>query len=343
MDTGISVIICCYNSSSRLTETLKNLAMQKVPDGILWEIILIDNASTDATARIARQEWDKFSNVPLRLTILEESRPGKNYAFRTGISASKYAYILTCDDDNWLSSGYVARAYQIMESDTSIGALGGHGTFEPEQPAATEIMSYATYYVNGSQSNAASRHWVYGAGSVYRKSVLTGLFHKGWQQITVGRKGNSLICGEDVELCFAIYLSGYKIVADNRLLFKHFVPKQRQKMSYINKLSYGHGYTNVLLNGYYSILNNDLRPFNKVLDAWLLSSTKTLSKSSVIMLYQSVLNRGKAVMQQRALLFSAHLGCWQALITNRKKIIKHHRQISALFLPADTKTENKRQ
>ena len=50
---GISVIVCCYNSAERLTETIKHLAGQNVPHYIPWELIVVDNASTDNTAEIS--------------------------------------------------------------------------------------------------------------------------------------------------------------------------------------------------------------------------------------------------------------------------------------------------
>ena len=52
--SGISCLICTYNGASRLAETLTCLARQVLPAGTPWEVILVDNASTDATAERAR-------------------------------------------------------------------------------------------------------------------------------------------------------------------------------------------------------------------------------------------------------------------------------------------------
>jgi len=54
---GISVVICCYNSASRLPATLQHIAEQSLDSEILWEIIIVDNASTDNTAEIASTYW----------------------------------------------------------------------------------------------------------------------------------------------------------------------------------------------------------------------------------------------------------------------------------------------
>ena len=53
--TGVSIIICCYNASKRITPTLRHLQKQSFREPINWEVIIIDNASTDQTADIAKQ------------------------------------------------------------------------------------------------------------------------------------------------------------------------------------------------------------------------------------------------------------------------------------------------
>ncbi len=47
MRKGVSVIVCFYNALDRLTDTLQSLVIQDVKDGVDWEIIAVDNHSTD--------------------------------------------------------------------------------------------------------------------------------------------------------------------------------------------------------------------------------------------------------------------------------------------------------
>lgn len=330
MVPGISVIICSYNGSKRLAQTLKCLAKQEVPAQIPWEIILVDNASTDGTAKVASEEWAKHEVLNCTFNVLNEQAQGRIHAFKTGFRAAKYEYVLTCDDDNWLCPKYVALGFQIMEADAKIGALGGCGLFEPECPVNPEIENLKSYFVNGSQKWADTEHWVYGAGSIYKKSVLIDLIEAGWQQITTGRKGNSLICGEDVEICLMIYLSGYKVIADDRLEFRHFVPLKRQKISYVIKLSFWLNYANVLLNSYFHITNNDKRPIRSMIKGWYFSSTKTLLKSLIFLALQR-LKLWETTPLEKKLSFNAACGTWYGLFQNRKKVIDHHNQITALL------------
>src|ERR1700749_4875751 len=122
---GVSVILCCYNSSGRITATLTHLAQQVVPDDFSWEVILIDNASTDNTAETALSIWNQLQHNHVDLRIINEPTPGQVFARKKGVSESKYDCIVFCDDDNWFDKNYVYTAYCRMESDPSIGVAGG--------------------------------------------------------------------------------------------------------------------------------------------------------------------------------------------------------------------------
>ncbi|MBD1394701.1 glycosyltransferase family 2 protein [Mucilaginibacter glaciei] len=327
---GISVLICCYNSAARLPETLRHLATQFVPAKINWEIIIINNASTDDTLTVADSEWQQYDMPNVGFKILNQDRLGKNFAFKTGISHAEYDYILTCDDDNWLFPDYIAKAFALMQADETIGALGGCGVFEPQQPFNNQLNGLSGYFVNGPQTWAESQHWVYGAGSIYKKAVIIDLFNKGWQQITSGRTGTSLICGEDVEICLAIYLSGYKIIANNELQFKHFVPLKRQSLSYINNLSYWLSYSSVLLNSYYVFLNGDKRTIREINDSWLSFAVKTYLKSIILLIFQKIIKRKSITIEQKISLNSM-LGTCSSLMKNRKKIAAHHQLVARIL------------
>ncbi len=72
---GVSVIICCYNSSSRLIPTLNHLAKQEITRHIRWEIVVVNNSSTDNTAEVAIETW-KQHNVAVPLYIVDEPVSG---------------------------------------------------------------------------------------------------------------------------------------------------------------------------------------------------------------------------------------------------------------------------
>lgn len=258
MIKGVSVIICCYNSSKRLGETLKRLSVQKIND-TPCEIVIVDNASTDNTASLARETWDALgASIPMR--IINESKPGLSHAREAGINASSYTYIIFCDDDNWLEENYIATAFSIMESDSQIGASGGMGIAKTEIAAPDWFEECKRGYACGSALNYAgelteNNNWLVGAGLVMRKSAWMTLKKAGFETLLTDRTGTSLSSGGDLELCMALKLGGYKLWNDNRLIYQHFIPKERLTEEYFLRLIKGCSIANVTLDAYLYVLN----------------------------------------------------------------------------------------
>ena len=98
-ELGVSIMICCHNGAARLPETLAHLSRQKVDPGIPWEVLIVDNASTDDTAPRARQLWPESAPAPLR--IIPEPQQGKPYACLRGLNEARYEFLGIIDDDNW--------------------------------------------------------------------------------------------------------------------------------------------------------------------------------------------------------------------------------------------------
>jgi glycosyltransferase involved in cell wall biosynthesis len=327
---GVSVIICCFNSATRLPETLQHIAAQIVPPNIPWEVIIVDNASTDTTAIVAKQEWAKHNTRNIEFKIVAEPEAGLMHARKKGLSEASYEYLIFCDDDNWLYPNYISTAFETLTADPQIGVLGGCGIFEPEQPVWPGIEKFKSNYVNGSQHHAITQHWVYGAGSVYKKSILVNLYTNGWQQITSDRIGKKLISGGDVEICFMHFLIGYKIVADDRLLFKHFVPIKRQNEAYIIKMAFWQGYTNVLLDGYYRLVGNVKTPIQASMRAWYISAGKSLIKQYLLLAYHKIKRPASLSMDEKMTLQSS-LGTFIALVKNRKAVVQHYEHVLDLL------------
>ncbi len=128
MDKGITVIICSYNGSHRIPETIAHVAAQRVPHTIMWEVVFADNASTDNTSDIALQEWNKHCSSANNFKLIAVNTPGKIYALHQAVSEARYNYFFICDDDNRLDEDYVANMYNILEEDPLIGAAGGQST-----------------------------------------------------------------------------------------------------------------------------------------------------------------------------------------------------------------------
>ena len=70
---GVSVVICCYNSQDRLSETLRHLALQQLPEGCCLQLVLVDNCCTDATVQLTRkwqQDYGRLISLSVRENLL---------------------------------------------------------------------------------------------------------------------------------------------------------------------------------------------------------------------------------------------------------------------------------
>lgn len=254
---GISILVCCYNSSKRLPDTLRHIANQNVSDEFLWEVILVDNASTDDTSALAIQVWNELHS-PTNLILLSETRPGKSYALELGYNTSQYEYIVICDDDNWLPPAYIKHAYELIDIHPDVGLIGGKATpyFEAEEPHW--FTEFQVYFGCGSQKNFPIP---YGAGSIIRYTHLYNLYGKGFTSLLSDKKGNNLGAGGDTELGFALLFSGSKIINTDDLTFNHFMTKNRLTEKYLRRLRWQIGISSSCLIPYYYTMNYGVKVY----------------------------------------------------------------------------------
>lgn len=254
MKKGVSVILCCYNSESKLPKTLDCIAWQKYI-GINIELVLIDNNSKDNTAKSAKEYWDKFGADNISIKIITENRPGLSYARDTGIKNANYDLVLFCDDDNWLDSNYCQNAYDIMSSDCSIGVLGGLNTAIGEVELPFWFSSVEQSYACGPQHDfdgEASRQYITGAGMVLRKSIFDLFSQVKFESQLTDRKGDELSSGGDSEICFIAVLLGFKLIYSSKLKLFHFMEEKRLNWNYFVRMSLGHAESSYKLNYYFS-------------------------------------------------------------------------------------------
>ena len=255
---GISVVLCCHNGASKLPHALEYLARQRVPKSLTWEVILVDNASTDGSGGVAEDSWrENRSPVPLRVVI--EAQLGLAFARNRGVRAAKYSIIVFVDDDNWLEVDYLARAWEIMESLPSVGIAFGRsdGVFERQPPGWFRMVQQ--HYAIGSlgdspQDVTGDGTLPWGAGMVMRKSALSDLMGLGFAHRLTGRQGSRLSSCEDSELSLALMLAGWRLRFDPRLALRHFMPEARMEWSYFRKLFGGQCESAALLDPYYIAL-----------------------------------------------------------------------------------------
>lgn len=233
----VSVIICCYNGKSRLRSTIEHLLAQRTR--VKWELVFVDNASTDGSAEFVRILWnEKFSNAELH--IVREENPGLIYARKCGVRASRGKYIVFCDDDNWLREDYIQIAYDTMEKMPNVGVLGGRSTLAPGLHAPSWWKEHQGNYAVGNQlphsGLANDRGFLYGAGMVTRSDLARMIFDDRYPFLKTGRKGDQCLSGEDGEYCVRVRMMGYDLYYEEELFYWHDILPSRLTLEQLHKL-----------------------------------------------------------------------------------------------------------
>ena len=239
MITGISIIICCYNSASRLENTIKHIALQKEVD-FSFEVIVVDNNSTDNTAKIANDLFliYKIENHK----IVSEPKPGLTEARKCGVKSASYDILIFCDDDNWLEENYFINVIKGFESYPSAGILGAWSvpSFDDGQIVPNWFYSIQNNFAVGNKPDTDKEvYHVWGAGLTIKKTIADQIFEEPF--FTQDRNGNALLGGGDYEICDKTIALGFKVYQLKALHFTHYITSNRLNWDYVKRLYIGHG------------------------------------------------------------------------------------------------------
>ena len=115
------MVISTRNRAALLAKALSALTHQQLTEKLDYEIVVVDNGSTDDT----RQTVDEFSAAFPGIRYVHEPRLGVSYGRNTGIQVSTAPIIAFTDDDNVVSESWVATIKSILDAHPDAWAVGG--------------------------------------------------------------------------------------------------------------------------------------------------------------------------------------------------------------------------
>ncbi|HNY84073.1 MAG TPA: glycosyltransferase [Anaerolineaceae bacterium] len=248
---GLTIVIATYNACGLIEKTLDCLLKMEKVSGLPWEILVVDNNSTDGTPEFVRSLWKD----PSRLRILNEPNQGTGFAKFRGMIEAKYTYIGFVDQDNWVDSDWMLTAIKAIESASKAAVICGRGmpVFGAEKPKWFD--RYQQNYAVGRQAEkdgcvSDPNRFLYAAGSILRKSAFDDLIDLGFRPILQSRAGKQLLSGEDTELQILLRLRGWEIHYQDDISFRHYMPPQRLTRDYFIRFRKGLGASSVYLQIY---------------------------------------------------------------------------------------------
>jgi len=235
----ISIIICCYNSRSRITPTLNHLQNSRLPPDFAVEVILVDNNCSDDTVAVAKSSW-YWDKAPLR--VVSAPVPGLIDARKMGMAAATGNIFLFLDDDNWPSEDYLASIWRVFEHHAATGVAGGRSiaVFGGDKPDWFDAFSLG-YGISDPMLSSGNVKSVIGAGMAIRREVVEELSRRDYDFLLKGRTGTALSSGEDTEMCYAARMMGWDCRYVNEATFQHYIPHERLTSEYLCRLQGGLG------------------------------------------------------------------------------------------------------
>ncbi len=254
---GVTVAICCHNGARRLPDALAYLAAQRVPTDVEWEVLLIDNASTDGSAAVAWRRWPDDAPAPLR--VVREPTLGLSHARRRAFQEARYEVVSFVDDDNWVAPNWVEVASRTMAANPDVGALGSINEPASDGPLPPWFDQFAAAYYAILREHELVRianpiYHLNGAGLTVRKSAWRVLVDGGFRQWRSGQSGNRASYGDDLELTMALYMAGWRLAIERGLRLKHYLPAERLRWRYLRRLARDYGVCTVALDVYTAYL-----------------------------------------------------------------------------------------
>jgi len=233
---NLTVIVCTYNRCHTVTKSLDSIAMQVVPEGIEWNVLVVDNNSTDQT----REVLEAYCLQNPRFSYVFEPQQGLSHARNAGIQVAQGEILAFTDDDVTADPGWLWSLTSSLHAGPWSFAGGRiipvwHGDLPDwlsEDDFAT--MGPFTGFDEGPEPKTLNRP-TYGGNTAFRREI----FRKyGGFRADLGRSNNNLLGREDIEIANRLFSRGEKLRYEPNAVIRHPVEEYRMKKGYILKWFY---------------------------------------------------------------------------------------------------------
>jgi glucosyl-dolichyl phosphate glucuronosyltransferase len=246
----ISVVVCTYNRCVSLATALDSISAQSLSHSITWEVIVVDNNSTDQTASVVK---DFERRTQGRFRYVFERQQGLSRARNAGIAAAQGEVIAFVDDDviaepSWLSN--LTAPFWERNASGAGGRIVPPPDFTPPDwftvGGDMDLLGAVVPVFNLGEEVCQMKRPPYGANMAFRRSMFQkyGLF-----RVDLGRCGESLVMGEDIEFGHRLMEAGETLWYNPSAIVEHPVPKERLTKKHFRAWWYDFGRTRIIERG----------------------------------------------------------------------------------------------
>ncbi len=243
MPVDFTVAIRTYNAEKRLPDVLDCLLAQTGTEGIAWEVLVVDNNSTDQTVAVVSeyaQRWQSDS----QLRCVFEPRQGSAYARdRAMQEAASESLVGFLDDDNFPTPNWVVAAHRFGLAHPQAGAYGSNIYAKLDEEPPPEFHQIKFLLAVEERGPVAFRYTAAGTvpngpGCVIRKQA--------WDEAVPQKrrlKGRDetwkvmIATAEDIEVMLYIQSSRWEVWHNPEMAVWHHVPPRRFERQYLLKMA----------------------------------------------------------------------------------------------------------
>jgi glycosyltransferase involved in cell wall biosynthesis len=237
----ISVIISTRDRAEQLQACLEALVSQKGLAPRAYEVIVVDNGSSDHTAQVVEAIRQRSAQV----RRLYEERPGLSIARNAGVRQAEGQIVCFTDDDAIPCPDYVAEILSSFD-DPLVACVGGKviASWPDGAPPDWFCPRYANVVAQTSFGQTPRRmkkgEFPFGCNIALRKQVFQSL---GGFDENLGKKGQNNIWGEEIDLCLKLQAQGLRFFYNSRAIVSHVVGRNRATKHYFVESIFGKGVT----------------------------------------------------------------------------------------------------
>ena len=241
----VTIVICSYNGRARLDPVLVALAAQD-SDG--FDVVLVDNNSTDGTAAFASSHpaVAQLRKRSITFRVVPEERQGLSFARLRGVAEATNPLVCFLDDDNIPEPGYVGTGLRFFrDHDVSLACSRVRPRWESPPPRA--IVKRSHLLALNDHLYQSDVFWpagtvlppTLGAGLWCRRDDFNSILKTLDAPVLLDRVGGAMSSGGDIELGHRFCASGRRCAFASDLKILHAIPRGRFGTQYFVRLIIG--------------------------------------------------------------------------------------------------------